>query len=137
VRDLIHVDDICDLVLEQIQNLDSYHGQIFNAGGGLTASLSLLETTRLCEEITGNHIDIASDSKTRPADVRIYVTDSRKLASVRGWKPKRDARATLTVIFNWIRDEEDEIRSILLQQMSESRDLDKIPTESRHPPCES
>jgi CDP-paratose 2-epimerase len=120
VRDFMHVDDICDLVLEQIQNLDSYHGQIFNAGGGLTASLSLLETTRLCEEITGNHIDIASDSKTRPADVRIYVTDSGKLASVRGWKPKRDARATLAGIFNWIRDEEDEIRSVLLQQVSES-----------------
>jgi len=118
VRDFIHVDDICDLVLEQIQNLDSYHGQIFNAGGGLAASLSLLETTRLCEEITGNHIDIASDPKTRPADVRIYVTDSRKLASVRGWKPKRDARATLAGIFNWIRDEEDEIQSVLLQQMS-------------------
>jgi len=118
VRDFIHVDDICDLALEQIQNLDSYNGQVFNVGGGLAASLSLQETTRLCEEITGNHIDIASDSKTRPADVRIYVTDSRKLTSVRGWKPKRDARATLTGIFNWIRDEEDEIQSVLFQQIS-------------------
>ncbi|PYT27423.1 MAG: 3-beta hydroxysteroid dehydrogenase [Acidobacteria bacterium] len=118
VRDFIHVDDICDLALEQIQNLDSYNGQVFNVGGGLAGSLSLLETTRLCEEITGNRIDITSDTKTRPADVRIYVTDSRKLASVRGWKPKRDARATLTSIFNWIRDEEDEIQSVLRQQMS-------------------
>ena len=118
MRDFIHVDDICDLALEQIQNLDSYNGQVFNVGGGLAGSLSLLETTRLCEEITGNRIDITSDTKTRPADVRIYVTDSRKLASVRGWKPKRDARATLTSIFNWIRDEEDEIQSVLRQQMS-------------------
>ena len=118
VRDFIHVDDICDLALEQIQNLDAYSGQIFNVGGGLPASLSLVELTRLCQEITGNHVEITSDSKTRPADVRIYLTDSRKLASVRGWKPKRDARATLTGIFNWIRDDEDAVQSVLLQQMS-------------------
>jgi CDP-paratose 2-epimerase len=79
-------------------------------GGGLPFSLSLQETTRLCEEITGNRLQIAPLAETRPADVRIYLTDHRRLTAVNGWRPRRDARATLADIFNWIRGAEAQVR---------------------------
>ena len=114
VRDFLHIDDFCDLLLEQIANLDTYHGRLFNVGGGLDFSLSLKETTRLCEEITGNRIAIAQVAETRPADVRLYLTDHRRLSALKGWQPRRDARTTLTDIFHWLRGAEAQVRHTLL-----------------------
>lgn len=114
VRDFLHIDDFCELLLEQIGNFAAYQGRLFNVGGGLARSLSLQETTRLCEEITGNHLQIATVAQTRPADVRIYLTDHRRLSAVNGWRPQRDARATLTDIFEWIRGAEGQVRHAFL-----------------------
>ncbi len=113
VRDFLHVDDFCELLLEQIGDFETYQGRLFNVGGGLAFSLSLQETTRLCEEITGNRLQIAPVAETRPADVRIYLTDHRRLTAVNGWRPRRDARATLGDIFNWIRGAEAQVRYAL------------------------
>lgn len=113
VRDFLHIDDFCELLLEQIGNFETYQGRLFNVGGGLDFSLSLLETTPLCEEITGNHISITPVAQTRPADVRIYLTDHRRLSAVKGWRPRRDARATLSDIFNWIRGAEEQVKYAL------------------------
>jgi CDP-paratose 2-epimerase len=113
VRDFLHIDDFCELLLEQIGNLETYQGRLFNVGGGLEFSLSLVETTRLCEEITGTRLSIAPVAQTRPADVRIYLTDHGRLSAVNGWRPRRDARATLTDIFNWIRGAEAQVKYAL------------------------
>ena len=113
VRDFLHVDDFCDLVMMQMKDLDKFDGQLFNVGGGAAGSLSLVESTELCAEITGNAIEIAPVAENRPADLRIYITDSRRVNEVCGWSPKRDARATLTDIFEWIRAEESLVRSVL------------------------
>lgn len=114
VRDLLHIDDFCDLLREQLGNFETYQGRLFNVGGGPPCSLSLLETTRLCEEITGNRLSIAPVAQTRPADVRIYVTDYRRLSAANGWRPRRDARTTLTDIFNWINGAEQQVKHALL-----------------------
>jgi CDP-paratose 2-epimerase len=114
VRDLLHIDDFCDLLVEQMRHFARYSGQCYNVGGGLANSLSLRETTRLCAEITGNTIPLASVADTRPADVRLYISDYRRIASVQGWQPRRDAARTLTDIFHWLRDEEHQVRPLFV-----------------------
>ena len=114
VRDLLHIDDFCELLLEQLGNFEAYQGRLFNVGGGRLCSLSLQEATRLCEEITGHHLPIQPVAQTRPADVRIYLTDHRRLSAVNGWRPRRDTRATLTDIFNWIRAAEPQVKYALM-----------------------
>jgi CDP-paratose 2-epimerase len=113
VRDFLHVDDFIDLVLLQMKDLDRFNGRLFNVGGGAKNSLSLLECTGLCEEITGNRIQIVPVAENRPADLRSYLTDSRRITELCGWSPKRDARATLSDIHNWIRTEEALVKSVL------------------------
>jgi CDP-paratose 2-epimerase len=113
VRDFLHVDDFSDLVLMQIRDIDRFNGQLFNVGGGLKGSLSLLECTAVCEEVTGSKIQILPVPENRPADLRSYLTDSRRIAAHCGWEPKRDAHTTLGDICRWIRDEEALVRSIL------------------------
>jgi CDP-paratose 2-epimerase len=112
VRDFLHIQDFCDLIISQLETFDSCHGQIYNAGGGTACSLSLLECTDLCREITGNTIPISSSAEDRRADVRIYITDAEKLHRQSGWRPKRMAKETLAGIHAWIRAEETALKPL-------------------------
>ena len=41
VRDIIHIDDVCEIILKQIRNFSKIYNQTFNIGGGSRNSLSL------------------------------------------------------------------------------------------------
>lgn len=114
VRDFLHIEDFCDVLLDQLRNFSLYQGGCYNVGGGWAQSLSLRETTQLCEEITGHTIPFASVGETRPADVRIYISDHRLLSSVNGWQPQRDAQCTFTDIFHWLEGEEAQLRPLFV-----------------------
>ena len=113
VRDFLHVTDLFELVDAQIQDLELFDGRTFNVGGGLEKSLSLLETTGLCEQITGKKIPIRGRPGTRVADVPLYVSDHRKITELCGWRPSRGSKQTLSDIFYWIRENEDLVRATL------------------------
>ena len=114
VRDVLHIDDFCDLLLDQLRNFDAYQGQRYNAGGGLLNAVSLQELTALCEEITGNHIPITPDPETRPADVKIYITDNTKLVTRHTWRPQRTLPQTLESIHTWLTNAREEVQTVLL-----------------------
>jgi CDP-paratose 2-epimerase len=114
VRDFLHVADLLDLIDLQIQRLDEFKGQTFNVGGGAKNTLSLYETTQLCQEITGNKILINPVSETRVGDIPIFITDSSKIIQITGWQPKRDARITLNEIYTWIDQFKDIVSQIFL-----------------------
>lgn len=113
VRDLLHVEDVFRLIDIELGMMDRINGSIFNAGGGLEVSLSLLETTDLCREITGQLISLDGDEKTRPADLAIYLTDNLLVMKETGWQPKQSARAILEDIFSWIHRHESRIKQLL------------------------
>lgn len=113
VRDILHVDDLVELIDLQIHEIDKFTGKIFNVGGGLENSASLLEMTAICEKISGNKITIGSESETRPADLRIYITDNSLIEKEIGWKPKRSVETVFEDIHQWIKNNEKELESIL------------------------
>jgi CDP-paratose 2-epimerase len=104
VRDFLHVADLLDLIDLQIQSLDVLKGQTFNVGGGSTNTLSLYETTQLCREIVGHQVPITHVREVRMGDIPIFITDSRKVMDATGWKPRRGAKTTLTDIYVWIQE---------------------------------
>jgi CDP-paratose 2-epimerase len=114
VRDFLHVADLLDLIDLQIYNLEELKGQTFNVGGGASNTLSLYETTQLCQEITGHQVPITMVPETRVGDVPIFITDSRKVMGVTEWQPQRDARITLIDIYEWIHQFEQQIGEIFL-----------------------
>lgn len=113
VRDILHVDDLFDLINYQIHNFEKINGQLFNIGGGIDISVSLLEMTKICEEITGNKIQIDSIPETRIADVPIYYTDCSKVTEVINWQAKRSAKTIVKDTFNWIKQNEGQLKLIL------------------------
>src|SRR3954468_12385898 len=60
VRDLLHVDDVVDLVGLQLEDPRGWHGATHNVGGGRDGSLSLRETTALCRELGGREIALGA-----------------------------------------------------------------------------
>ena len=110
VRDLLHVDDLADLVLLQVAGLERLDGSTFNVGGGRGCSLSLLETTALCEAISGRTIDITPNPDDRVADIKLYVTDNAAVTAATGWAPARSATAVLQDIHAWLVTHADSLR---------------------------
>ncbi|HMI08406.1 MAG TPA: GDP-mannose 4,6-dehydratase, partial [Flavobacterium sp.] len=113
VRDILHVDDLVDLIDIQIHNIEKFNGKVYNVGGGLENSASLLEMTAICEKISGNKITIGSETETRPADLRMYITDNSKIEQETGWKPKRNVETVFSDIYHWIKDNETQLEAIL------------------------
>jgi CDP-paratose 2-epimerase len=106
VRDLISIDDVVDLVEDQLLRPDHWIGFVGNVGGGRDLSLSLLETTELCRDLTGNEVSIRSDRQTRPGDVPIYLSDCDLLYGHTDWRPRHGRRQILEAIFLWIEEHE-------------------------------
>lgn len=113
VRDILHIDDAVNLIDMQIHQTEKFSGHVFNAGGGLKNSTSLLEMTAMCEEISGNKINIGSEKETRPADLRIYITDNTKIEDATGWEPKKSVHDVFSDIYSWIKNNEKQLEDIL------------------------
>jgi CDP-paratose 2-epimerase len=114
VRDLLHIDDLIDLILAQIESVGSHYGTVFNAGGGRASNLSLVETTAHCRRITGNTVGVSSLPETRAADVPWYLTDNGATAPTFGWKPRRHPETILSDMYTWLRDHEEECKRIFI-----------------------
>lgn len=102
VRDLLHVDDLVELIDRQLSDPAHWAGTTFNVGGGRAGSLSLRETTALCAQITGNEVAVTSAGETRPGDVRIYLSDCAALYRHTDWRPSRTPETVLADISAWI-----------------------------------
>ncbi len=106
VRDLLHVDDLLDLVHEQLRDRERWAGVTVNVGGGRACSLSLQETTALCAEITGRIVDIRPAGEDRPGDIPIYISDCTHLYEMTEWRPRRGPDEILADIHAWIVEHE-------------------------------
>jgi CDP-paratose 2-epimerase len=106
VRDLLHPDDLCDLVKRQIQSWNLVSGRTFNVGGGRNGSVSLHEFTRFCQEIIGRKVTITEDAATSPVDIPWYVTDHAQVTTLLDWMPLRPPKQIVSEITEWIRADE-------------------------------
>jgi CDP-paratose 2-epimerase len=113
VRDLLHVDDLVDLVERQLLDAEGWDGRTVNVGGGRECSLSLQETTEICRRLSGNEVPIEPVAETREGDVPVYLSDCGKLFSLDEWRPRRGAEQVLADIHDWIATDEDRIAAAL------------------------
>ena len=113
VRDVLHINDLYNLIEWQIKNINLHNSNIFNVGGGSKNAISLYELTALCQKITGNKIVIDSNLESRPGDIPLYITDNSKIINFSGWKPEKSIIDILSEIQQWIRNDEVFLKPIL------------------------
>lgn len=112
LRDILHVDDLTDLLVTIVGDLNRFAGKTFNVGGGADFALSPRELTTLCAALTGRRMRLARDPTTRIADIPYYVSDNRNIASLSGWRPKRDGETIVKDVVKWIKNHESLLRPV-------------------------
>jgi len=113
VRDMLHIDDLIELILYEMDHLDELNGRVFNVGGGLDVSVSLQELTAICRQVTGNSVDVGCVAENRPGDIPLYITDHSLITKTTRWRPTRDVTTIVSDIYRWIKDNHDQLHSVL------------------------
>ena len=63
LRDVLHINDLCELILKQIKKFNKINNKLFTVGGSKGSCISLVELTKICEKITNNKIKFSKISK--------------------------------------------------------------------------
>ena len=114
VRDVLHIDDLYDLLSKQLTDLDRHSRQAFyNVGGGMENSVSLRELTEFCRELSGKRIRIGRIVETRDADIPFYVSDCTAVHKAADWKPQRTLSVVLENVWQWLVDHRNRLKPIL------------------------
>jgi CDP-paratose 2-epimerase len=113
VRDLLHVDDLVDLIERQLLDQTKWDGRTVNVGGGRECSLSLLEATEICRRLTGNEVPISPVEEIRQGDVPIYISNCAKLFESDDWRPRCDAEKVLSDYYEWVKADPERIGAAL------------------------
>jgi CDP-paratose 2-epimerase len=109
VRDVLHADDIISLYFSVLKCADKAVGQVFNIGGGIDNSLSLLELFGLLEA----EINLPLRYTTLPprdSDQRVFVADISKVKRFIGWTPHLSAENGVPRMLAWISSMSDQVR---------------------------
>jgi CDP-paratose 2-epimerase len=112
VRDLLHPSDLFQLIRKQIRSEDAWKAEAFNVGGGIQSSLSLCELTQLCREMAEKTVPIESRRETHRVDVPYYVSDSTRARERFNWAPKRPVQGLIYDIFQWLKQNQNELKWI-------------------------
>lgn len=102
VRDLLFVDDLLDAFDMAVHRADRVAGRAFNVGGGFDASASIWhEFKDHLAEVTGVQ-PRARLAPWRPADQRVYISDTRRAGDELGWRPTTPLRDGLRALRDWL-----------------------------------
>lgn len=101
VRDLLYASDCVELYLMAVKLIDKIKGQVFNIGGGMVNSLSLLELFDLLEQ----ELDVKMTYKMLPpreSDQKVFVADISKASCLLGWEPKVSYAFGIKKLIKWV-----------------------------------
>lgn len=100
VRDVLHADDLIRVYMEAFKRIDRTAGQVYNIGGGISNSLSLLELFEMLEELTGDPMRFQK-IEWRTGDQKYFVADYSKATNDFGWVPKVNNTDGITRMLEW------------------------------------
>lgn len=100
VRDVLHGEDIVNLYFTA-KDVKEVYGQVFNIGGGIENSLSLLELFGILEE----KLSIKMSYKQLPwreSDQKVFIAEITKAKEVLKWKPQILKEAGIKSMLSWL-----------------------------------
>lgn len=104
VRDVLHARDLIALYDAAFVHREAAAGQIFNIGGGMESSLSLLELLSLLAELVGMESLKFERLPRRQSDQDFFVADISKAERLLGWKPALSSRDGVRAMLEWTRE---------------------------------
>lgn len=102
VRDVLHADDMKRLYHAAVERADQIAGEVFNIGGGMDQSLSLIELFDQLERMLG--VELRYDNgPPRHSDQRVFVAGLSKAQQRLGWLPRVTVEQGLASMVDWYR----------------------------------
>jgi len=101
VRDVLFASDLISCYFKAIDSVDTTSGNVYNIGGGIANSLSLLELFNMLEE----ELDIKMAYERLPvrqSDQKVFVADIGKARKHFDWKPEVDKLQGVQKMISWI-----------------------------------
>ncbi|GAA5483647.1 SDR family NAD(P)-dependent oxidoreductase [Haloferula sargassicola] len=103
VRDVLHAEDLVRLYSTAFERRDAVAGEIFNIGGGIKNSLSLLELFKALQaKLQLDHPLKFERLPPRQSDQKFFVADITKASDVLGWEPTVSCDEGLSRMLNWV-----------------------------------
>ncbi len=100
VRDALFVDDLCELYLHIGKKVD-LRRRVFNVGGGIKNSISVIELLEWLRENLAQNLNWAHGPE-RLGDQKIFISNNSALEKEIGWQPKTPLHSGLRTIWNWL-----------------------------------
>jgi len=88
------------------------NGEIYNLGGGMERSISVIEMLKEIEMRTGGPLRLRY-CDVRPGDQPLYITNTTKLEQETGWRARHSLFDTVDSIYRFWRANKDKIESVL------------------------
>jgi len=101
VRDVLHADDLIMLYRSAWASRSHVAGSIFNIGGGIGNSLSLLELFSILEELLETTPLQFQRTPRRKSDQDFFVADINACTNATGWQPGVGARDGIARMLAW------------------------------------
>ncbi len=102
VRDVLHIGDLCNLILIQIKKFNQIKNKLFTVGGSKKSYTSLKNLTFICEKITKNKIKIGKKMRTSIYDIPYYITNNKYVSKIYKWKPKKSIYDVIKDTYIWL-----------------------------------
>jgi len=101
VRDVLYADDIVRCYFAAVENIEKTKGQVFNIGGGIENSLSLLELFNLLEKKLNIKLNY-KEIPWRESDQKVFVANNEKITKFTGWKPMVSKEEGIERMLSWL-----------------------------------
>lgn len=102
VRDILYIDDLIRAYWLGIKKINKIKGVVFNIGGGINNTLSLLELIQKLEERLNKKISF-NFQKERPGDQRVYISNIKKAKKILNWQPRISINQGLNRLIAWVK----------------------------------
>lgn len=103
VRDVLHARDLVQVYLHAVTHIENSSGQIYNIGGGMENSLSLLELFEMLETITGFPMRFEK-LDWRHGDQKVFVADTNKARHDFDWTPTVSKQDGIREMMEWSKE---------------------------------
>jgi len=110
-RDMLHTIDVASAVMLAGENIERLAGEVFNIGGGVDNTISVMEAAYELEGLSGGRTEWAYAPGRRHEDMFV-AADHGRFTDATGWEPQIGVLDGLKMVFEWACDNADELRVV-------------------------
>lgn len=101
VRDVLHAEDLVKLYRRAYECRDALHGEIFNIGGGLANSLSLIELFEILSRLLDLPSLLYERTARRSSDQDCFIAGIDKARQILNWSPQITCDSGIIRMIEW------------------------------------